>query len=394
MPFWSTPKVRLVILFLVAIAATSLIYYPILKIALKRRITDDPGERKLQKTPVPVLGGMAVFFGIVFSLCYFKTTISNTSLFPVLGVMVVMLYLGFMDDILDLSPWLRLVVEVLSALLMIYGTRYAIMSFQGLFGIDFLPVGVGVPLAVIAFVGIVNALNMIDGVDGLLSTFSIMAVTLLGLMSFLIHDYSYAALAAVSAGAMVPFLFHNVFGDKTKMFLGDGGSMMIGTVLSALVIALLRRGAYAPLAKFVSGDISLVSYCLAVLCIPVFDTFRVIFFRLRHGDSPFHPDRNHLHHILLDLGFPAFAVVEREIFLDLSVVALWLISFVCGAGTNIQFAVVVAGGLAVTFGYAAAVHHSRAFSGYLRNKALRAQRRADNKFRSRAREFVDKRMKD
>lgn len=394
MPFWTTPKVKMTVLFLIAMVATWLIYQPILSIARKLNVTDRPNERKLQGVPVPLLGGAAVFFGIVFSLCYFKTTINHTTLFPVLGIMVVMLYLGIIDDLLDLSPRLRLGVEAVASLLLIYGVRYCISSFQGLFGIEFMPAVLGVPLAVIAFIGIVNSVNMIDGVDGLLSTFSIFACGILGLMSFLLHDYSFAALAAVSAGAMTPFLLHNLFGEKTKMYLGDGGSMMIGTVISSLVISLLRKGAVEPLDLFLSEDLSLISFCLATLSIPVFDTLRLIFFRLRRGESPFHPDRNHLHHILMDLGFPAFGIVSRIILLDLTVVLLWLASFLLGAGVNIQFLVVLAGGLAVTTGLAFMVHHSAAFRAYLEKCAGRAQHRDHSSFRQRLRRMMDKRNVD
>ena len=347
------PKYRMLMLFASALIATWLVYWPILKIAREKNITDNPGARKLQKRPVPVLGGVAVFFGIVVGLCYFKTMLSYTSLFSTLGAMVIMLYVGTIDDIRNIPPWLRLVIEVIVAALLIYGTHFSICNFQGLWGIRLLPTIWAVPLSIVAMVGIINAINMMDGVDGLVSGYCIMACGLFFLIFFLSFDYSAAALAAVSIGALIPFFIHNVFGNENKMFIGDGGTMMIGTVIASLVMTLCRyRTEYL---MFVDHQFGLVAFCLAVLAVPVFDTLRVICWRLLHGCSPFKADKNHLHHHFIALGFSHFGVTMAEIALNMAVVAAWALTWRSGASVAVQFYVVLGAALLATFGSAGVI---------------------------------------
>lgn len=345
------PKYRMLLLFAIAMVVTYLVYWPILRIAKEKNIVDNPDARKLQRIPIPVLGGAAVFFGIVVGLCFFKTMLSFTCLFAVLTAMIVMLYVGIIDDIDNLPPLVRLLIEITVMTLLIYGTHYAMCNFQGLWGIGLLPTIISVPFSVFVMVGIINAINMIDGVDGMVSAYCIMACSLFGVVFFLEHEYSMAALAAVSVGALIPFFVHNVFGKESKMFIGDGGSMMMGTVLSAMAIALCkyRINDYHFL---VNEQFGVLSFTLAVLSVPIFDTLRVMSFRMAHGHSPFHPDKNHLHHIFIELGFSHLATTVSELTLNLFVVAVWVLAWRLGAPVDIQMYSVIAASLLVTFGLA------------------------------------------
>ena len=345
------PKYRIFLLFVISLIVTYFVYWPILKIAKEKGIVDNPDARKLQRVPVPVLGGVAVFFGIVVGLSFFKTMLSYTCLFAVLTAMIAMLYLGTIDDILNLSPYLRLAVEVIVMALLIYGTHFTICNFQGLWGIDFLPKIISVLLSIVAMVGIINAINMIDGVDGMVSGFCIVAFTLFGVIFFCEHEYSFAALAAVSVGALIPFFVHNVFGRGTKMYIGDGGTMMVGTILASMVIALCKyRVEYE---NFITSKFSVIAFSLAVLAVPVFDTLRVMTYRISKGKSPFHPDKNHMHHIFIELGFSHIGTTMSEIVMNLFVVAVWILTWNLGASVAVQFYCVIGASLLVTFGAAA-----------------------------------------
>lgn len=360
------PKYRMLILFAISLIATFLVYKPIFRIATLKGIVDNPEARKIQKRPVPVLGGAAVFFGIIVGLGFFKTMYSYQSIFPVVMAMTIMLYVGLTDDILEIKPWKRLVIEAGVALLIIYGCRFCIMNFQGLWGVENLPAGIGVPLTVIAFVGITNAINLVDGVDGLCSGLCILACLCFGLVFFLAHDYSFCALAAVSAGALVPFFLHNMFGSRTKMFLGDGGSMIMGAMLSAMVIELLRKSFASGLISFTSMDIfplrtfdfSLIAFSLAVLAIPIFDTLRVMFERIFAGNSPFAPDNRHLHHLLLKAGYSCLMITLVEICLTLLILCAGAASWIAGASVDVQFFTVLSASLLTDFGLAALLRYS------------------------------------
>jgi len=333
-------KYRLIILFVIALVASWIVFKPLLKIAKGKNIVDNPDARKLQKEPIPVMGGIAVFFGIVVGLSFYKTMINFTSLFPVLSAMVIMLYLGSIDDILNLNPKVRFSIEIIVSLLLLYGLKVSICNFQGLFGIDAVSSGVAIFLSVLTFVGVCNAINMIDGIDGLSSSFCILIMGCLGIICFLAHLFSYAAIAAVSIGAILPFFIHNVFGKKTKMFIGDGGTLMMGTMISALIFVILSDRFVFPLNP--EWDFSRIAFVIAVLSVPVADTLRVMALRVLQHKSPFAADKNHTHHILLKLGFSCTAITAIEIVMDIIVILAFFISWFLGASVNVQFIIVIA----------------------------------------------------
>lgn len=336
-------------LFSVALLSTWWIFKKVLKIALMKNIVDNPDARKLQKTPVPVLGGIAVFFGIIVSLAVTGVFFETRTLFAIFGVMTIMLYVGTMDDILSLSPSMRFIIEILIVFLLISSNGYSLNDFHGLFGLELIPEWVAVPLTVVACVGIINAINLIDGVNGLSSGYCIMACSIFAVAFIWADDKEAAALAVLSIGALLPFFCHNVFGKKSKMFIGDGGTLLMGTIMSVFVIGALNCD--SPLADKVSPEFGLIPFTLAVLAIPIFDTLRVMSARIIRGTSPFQPDKTHLHHLLFDIGFSHVGTTCTEILSNLFIVGAWYMSYVLGASITVQLVVVVVLGVAATFGF-------------------------------------------
>ncbi|MCQ2151642.1 MAG: undecaprenyl/decaprenyl-phosphate alpha-N-acetylglucosaminyl 1-phosphate transferase [Bacteroidales bacterium] len=334
-------KYRLVILFFISFISTMMVFKPILRIALKKNIVDNPDARKLQKHPVPVMGGIAVFFGIAVGLCFYKTMIAYSILFPVFGVMTVMLFLGCIDDILSVKPTTRLAVECIAAITMIYGMKLWICNFQGLWGIDIVASPIGITLSIITFLGLLNAINMIDGIDGLSSAFCILILGCFGVYCFFAGYYTFSVFAAVVIGALLPFFLHNVFGWTTKMFIGDSGTLMMGTAVSAMVFMILSDE--VSVKELAPGDdFSRIAFTLAVLSIPVGDTLRVMFSRMTRHKSPFAADRAHLHHLLLKQGFSYIGITMIEIAMDILVIAAFLLSWRLGASLEVQLYVVIA----------------------------------------------------
>lgn len=335
-------------LFIVALVSTWWIFKKVLKIAMMKNIVDNPDARKLQKTPVPVLGGIAVFFGMIVALTVTRLTFDTYSLFAIMGVMTIMLYLGVMDDILSLSPRLRFIVEILVVLLLMFSNKYAINDFQGLWGIHQISDWIAIPLTVIACVGIINAINMIDGVNGLSSGYGIMASAVFGAAFIISDDRDAASLAILSVGALLPFFFHNVFGKKSKMFIGDGGTLLIGTIMSTFVIGAINVN--SPLAAKVGPNFGVIAFVLAVLVIPVFDCIRVMTSRILRKTSPFYPDKTHLHHLLIDMGFSHAGTAFTEVMLSVLTITIWWTSYKLGASIDLQLYIVIALGLLFTFG--------------------------------------------
>ena len=191
-----TPQYSVLLSLIISLLVVSWIHPRLVKIALLKNLVDNPDSRKLQRQPVPVLGGIAVFFGIVIGYGSVCGMVNYAGMLIVIMAMMVMLYIGTMDDILSLSPALRFAVEFFVALLLIFNGGYLLDDFHGLWGVGMLPDWMAVPLTVVAVVGIINAINLIDGVNGLSSGYCITACTMFGTLFYLSGDMKMTILAA------------------------------------------------------------------------------------------------------------------------------------------------------------------------------------------------------
>ena len=338
----------IIIPFFTALLLVGWIHPRLVKIALLKNIVDNPDARKLQRTPVPVLGGVAVFFGVVIAIGCMSSVVDCSGLPVVIMAMMAMLYTGTMDDILSLSPGLRFVIEIVVVLLLIFVGGYCIDDFHGLWNIGRFSYWYAVPLTVVAAVGIINAINVVDGVNGLSSGYCIMACLIFGTLFFLAGEAPMTILAAVSVGALIPFFLHNVFGKTSKMFIGDGGTLVMGVVMSVFVIAILQNG--SRVAAYVNPNVGLVPFTLAVLSVPVFDTLRVMSTRILKGTSPFRPDKTHLHHMFIDLGCSHVATTLAILGVNMFVVLCWWALEASGFSIAVQLYAVIAVSLLVTSG--------------------------------------------
>ena len=339
----------LVALFLIACIATQWIFPNVLNVAFAKNIVDNPDARKLQRRPVPVLGGACVYFGTVMALCIANLFFDCSDLFPIMCAMTIMLCVGIVDDIIDLSPSLRFFIEILVVGVALCPNDYMIDSLHGLWGINEISVYLAVPLAIVAGVGIINAINLVDGVDGLSTGYCMMASTLFGIMAALVKDWPMLIMAVIAVGALIPFFLHNVFGKYTKMFIGDGGTLFMGVLISVFVMNMLNS---EPLyVEYVARGMGLIPFTVAVLAVPVFDTLRVMSMRMLRGNSPFKPDKTHLHHIFIEMGFSHVGTTVSILSLNTLVVGLWFLTYQLGGSIDLQLYVVLAASLAITFGF-------------------------------------------
>lgn len=338
----------IVLVFIISLLVASLMHQPLLYVARKFSIYDNPEARKLQRVPIPVMGGFVVFAGAILgSLCYWLIH-DCTPLIPVQVAMIVMLIVGFLDDKRNLSPYVKFGIEIVVVVLLALVNGYSIDNFHGLWGIYELSPWVAWPLTVFICVGIINAINMVDGVDGLSSGLCIMIIGLYSWMFFMCHDYVRAALGCCMVGALIPFFVLNVFGQRSKMFIGDAGTMMLGIVICDMVMSILTTGSVCSM-KLDKTSYSLPAFTLAALAVPVFDTLRVMFGRMWRGKSPFYPDRSHLHHAFIGYGFHHLETSLLEIFLNMMVIMWWFILSHSYLPMEWQLYGVVAAGLAITF---------------------------------------------
>ena len=338
----------IVLVFVISLVVASLVHRPVLLFAKKHNIYDNPEARKLQRRPIPVMGGSVVFLGaIIGSLCYwFKQDCS--SLIPVQVAMLIMLLLGGWDDIKKLSPMLRFVLEIAIVIALALVNHSPINDLHGLWGVHEISPWIAWPLTVVGCVGIINAINMIDGVDGLSSGICIMIFSFFSLVFFYAHDYVHVALAVAIVGGLIPFFITNVFGEQSKMFIGDAGTLMLGIVISEFVMLLLTSDSTCE--QHLSPSFGMIAFALAVLAIPVFDTLRVMFGRISRGESPFYPDKTHLHHAFIDYGFHHLETSLMEILLNVLIVGVWYGLYKSHLPKDGQFYGVVVMGIGVCFG--------------------------------------------
>ena len=358
----------------VSLLAVRWVYFKILKIAKEKNLVDNPDARKLQKVPVPVVGGLAVFFGLLFGLLCGITMmnlfagdigmlsgiISVNRLLPIVLGMSIMLYVGCMDDIMGLSPKARFLIEILVILGLIYSSGISVDSLHGLWGIDEIPSVVAVPLTIFAGVGIINAINMVDGVNGLSSGLCITCSMLFGLQFFCIGDYVNAVLAFSIASSLFLFFIHNVFGNQSRMFIGDAGTMVMGVLMTWFVMCSMHDAGRGMILDYAYCPTAMV---VAILSVPVADTLRVMTMRVFHGKSPFSPDKTHLHHAFVGIGVSHSITALSEILIDVIVVAIWYLSVRLGAPLHCQlYTVVLVAAILVWGTYAFLVHEQNSNS--------------------------------
>ncbi|MBO4483233.1 MAG: undecaprenyl/decaprenyl-phosphate alpha-N-acetylglucosaminyl 1-phosphate transferase [Prevotella sp.] len=330
---------------LVALFSVSQVHSKILRIAKARKLTDNPGERKLQRHPVPMLGGIAVFMGVICGLGMACTMADLTLIFPIVMMMATMLYIGALDDLTGLSPVFRIVMEIFAVLVLIYGSGMCIDNFNGLWGIYQIPWTIAVPLTVFAGVGIINSINMIDGINGLSSGLCIACSLYFGANYFHLGDIPNSVVAFTMAFSLMPFLVHNVFGLKSRMFIGDAGTMMMGILLTWFVIRYLS---FYGIERGLPGGLCPIANSLSILSVPVFDTLRVMVMRMIRGRSPFSPDRTHLHHAFVDCGFSHVFTAVSEILISMVVFLTSNIAYWLDFSSEIQlYLVIIAGAIFV-----------------------------------------------
>lgn len=275
--------IALLITFVVVYLATPVVK----KLAFKVRAIDDPDERKVHSRVMPRLGGLAIYLGFTLAILVTQP-LTNAVWGLLLGGTVIML-LGVADDIKGLSPRVKLAGQVAAALILVaFGIRVEFLTnpFAGMFPLASLVI----PVTLLWIIGITNAINLIDGLDGLAAGTSGIAAVTMAVVTALEGHTAIAALALILGASLAGFLRYNFY--PAQIFMGDSGSMFLGFILAALAIMGLTKGA-----TVISLFIPVV-----ILGIPIMDTLFAIVRRFFNRKPIFQPDKQHLHHCLLNIG--------------------------------------------------------------------------------------------
>ena len=271
----------------------------IVRIDRSLQLFDKPNERSSSKTPIPTLGGIAIFFSFAFVSIIAMIGYNMPELIFILAATMLIFFVGLKDDLVDLSPNKKLIIEIIAAGIIVFPGHIRFTNLHGLFGITEIGLIPSALITIFVIIVIVNAFNLTDGIDGLAASLSILISFILGSWFLLSNHYSYAILAFSLAGAVGGFLYFNLYGTRYKIFMGDTGSLVLGMVISILIIR-FNEFNIDQTQPYAVDSVPAVSF--GILAYPLIDTIRVMIIRIMQRRSPFSADKNHLHHRLLSLG--------------------------------------------------------------------------------------------
>ena len=316
---------------LISIILTGVIIPKIILIAFRKKLFDEIDERKIHRGIVPRLGGIAFLPSIIFSCCVvigFNLRTEELSLgeplmmemipiFFLLCGLMLMYLVGIADDLIGVRYRGKFLLQIFTGTLLVAGGMW-ISDLYGFLWIHHCPDWLGWLFSIFLVIYVANSINLIDGIDGLASGLSMIALIFYSIVFFLAGEYLFALMAATTLGTLIPFFYYNVFGhaeNHNKIFMGDTGSLTIGTVLAFLSIAMFR----IPLGD-IPGNQNPFILAIAPIILPCFDVVRVFVHRVRNGSNPFLPDKCHIHHKLLALGLVQWKALITILISDATIV--------------------------------------------------------------------------
>lgn len=284
-----------------SVTAFGIVYFlvpTVIRIALLKNLCDQPNERSAHKVITPSLGGVGIFMGFIFSLLFWIPEASLLIRYLMCATVVIFL-VGLKDDILMSSPFEKLIGQLIAVGILVFLGGVRITSFGPMFLGGHLPDFLSYSLTLLFMLTIINGFNLIDGINGLAAGITLLSSSIFGIWFFLADFTGHAIVCMVLLGSVLAFFRYNI--TPAKIFLGDTGSLLIGLISSWLFVQFveLQNQVLAPLFSFENP--LLVAICILIL--PLLDTVRVFVLRIAKGKSPFRPDRTHLHHLMIDMGF-------------------------------------------------------------------------------------------
>jgi UDP-GlcNAc:undecaprenyl-phosphate/decaprenyl-phosphate GlcNAc-1-phosphate transferase len=315
----------------------------VIEIAKKKNFVVKPNKRTSHQGAVPNIGGINIFLSFFITVFLFSFNAVAQIQYIILGVFIILI-VGFVDDLVEIKPKWKLVGEVLSAFFLIVLADVRLTNFHGFMGIYNISLGVSYFISFFVFLVIINALNLIDGVDGLASGLGGIYCLFFGVYFYLTNHLELSISAFSMFGSLTVFFIYNVFGNKRKIFMGDSGSLLLGFLVTLFVFQFCEMNV-KPVFDSVYWIAATPAVAICLLSVPLFDTLRVFVTRIKKGVTPFRPDKNHIHHLLLKVGLE-----HRQVtFILLSVTAVFVALGIVGRqwwnGVLIFVAFLLASGL-------------------------------------------------
>ncbi|MCX8210490.1 MAG: MraY family glycosyltransferase [Lewinella sp.] len=290
----------LVLSFFMSFALVFSISPSIIRIANEKGLVAKAVQRSSHKEPTPCVGGISIFMGIIFSTLLLTPQYQWQSLQYILGASVIVFMVGFKDDIEGLSAWKKMVGLIVAISILVFKGGVRLEGMYGLFGIETsFPGWLSMLVTGFTLLVIANSFNLIDGINGLSGVIGAITSVTFGVWFFMADQFYLGVLCMTTAGSLIAFLNFNI--SPASTFMGDTGALVIGLLLGVFTIEFISLNSgpdILPKYSFVNP----VAVAVSIMIVPLFDTIRVFTTRIMRKQSPFKPDRRHVHHLLIDSG--------------------------------------------------------------------------------------------
>jgi UDP-GlcNAc:undecaprenyl-phosphate GlcNAc-1-phosphate transferase len=305
-------------LIVVLYAIRKLIY-----ISHKKHLFDEPSEnRKIHERRTPNLGGVAIFATMWLASLLMPSSPAMAGTNYVAVAVLLLFILGLTDDLVGVNPIKKIFAQLGVAMIITIPAGLRFTSFYGFFGLDGMPVEISFPVSILFILLITNAFNLIDGINTLAGSIGLLACAIFAFYFFEMKQIGLLYLAVAMCGCLAGFLYFNR--TPAKIFMGDTGSLFLGLIISIFSIKCMEISHYTPPQEIHPLLTSTPSILFGLLIIPIFDTIRVFVLRISRKKSPFYADRNHIHHLLIDLNLSHLQ--STSLLLAVSIVSM-LIAF-------------------------------------------------------------------
>ena len=269
-------------------------------VAVHIGLVDAPNTRKHHDGNIPLVGGIGILFGMSIALLMSRMSLADYRV--LIAACAIVAFFGVLDDLHELSPRVKLWVQLFAAFLIVVFGHASVTNLGNLLSLGPLHLGLfSIPFSIIAVIGVINSVNMLDGMDGLMGSITFFQLLILALIAFFTHDMPNLTVLLIIIGALFGFLCLNFpfFNRRARVFMGDTGSMLIGLLLVWFLMTMSNP------AHVLTRPITL----LWIMAFPLYDMVNVVYRRIRKGKSPFHADREHFHHIFQRSGISDTKIV-------------------------------------------------------------------------------------
>ncbi len=320
--------------FLVGLIISFLVMPLIIGVLKRKNLIDTPDRRKIHRTVTPSMGGIGIMTGIVISLLIWLTFSGIVEYKYTLAGVGLLFVAGIRDDLIPISARIKLMVQILAALIVVFN-GVIIDSAYGLFGFNEINFTLRAFLSLGFIIFFTNSFNLIDGLDGLAGSVALIISSFFSIWFFLNGSFYVAIIAGATSGALIGFLYYNWM--PAKIFMGDTGALSLGFLFSVFALIFINQDYEITDAWYKYN--APVATMIAILVVPLFDTTRIIIVRLSKKKSPFEPDNNHTHHVLMRLGLTHAQVALTLVFFNILFISF--VTFFKNFGDHILLPIII-----------------------------------------------------